>query len=264
MKKNYEMTKRKGNLALFGVVFFFIAGYIFFFSSSSWMPANLSASLLTPLRENVQWSERTLQIRRWEYCEAEKIMEVEIDIDNQSFDGKNHYRYTAITRNNDQLKVVKMIEDSDWIILRIENVADDFGEISLRLDMMGEQDDDNTLRLYTNVNAVKRVNDLKKRDRKGYQLLRLERDTETYQEEIRTLEQKKKSLTEKNQRMQEEINRLQSEESFQTDEMKAEQTDKITEIQSEITSNQAELQSYEVQLQEKRARIELIKKQMTQ
>ena len=43
-------------------------------------------------------------------------MEVEIDIDNQSFDGKNHYRYTAITRNNDQLKVVKMIEDSDWII----------------------------------------------------------------------------------------------------------------------------------------------------
>ena len=189
MKKNYEMTKRKGNLALFGVVFFFIAGYIFFFSSSSWMPANLSASLLTPLRENVQWSERTLQIRRWEYCEAEKIMEVEIDIDNQSFDGKNHYRYTAITRNNDQLKVVKMIEDSDWIILRIENVAGDFGEISLRLDMMGEQDDDNTLRLYTNVNAVKRVKNLKKRDRKGYQLLRLERDTETYQEEIRTLEQ---------------------------------------------------------------------------
>ena len=63
---------------------------------------------------------------------------------------------------------------------------------------------------------------------------------------------------------QEEINRLQSEESFQTDEMKAEQTDKITEIQSEITSNQDELQSYEVQLQEKRARIELIKKQMTQ
>ena len=233
MKKNYEMTKRKGNLALFGVVFFFIAGYIFFFSSSSWMPANLSASLLTPLRENVQWSERTLQIRRWEYCEAEKIMEVEI-------------------------------EDSDWIILRIENVAGDFGEISLRLDMMGEQDDDNTLRLYTNVNAVKRVKNLKKRDRKGYQLLRLERDTETYQEEIRTLEQKKKSLTEKNQRMQEEINRLQSEESFQTDEMKAEQTDKITEIQSEITSNQDELQSYEVQLQEKRARIELIKKQMTQ
>ena len=157
-----------------------------------------------------------------------------------------------------------MIEDSDWIILRIENVAGDFGEISLRLDMMGEQDDDNTLRLYTNVNAVKRVKNLKKRDRKGYQLLRLERDTETYQEEIRTLEQKKKSLTEKNQRMQEEINRLQSEESFQTDEMKAEQTDKITEIQSEITSNQDELQSYEVQLQEKRARIELIKKQMTQ
>ena len=67
-----------------------------------------------------------------------------------------------LTRNNDQLKVVKIIEDSDWIILRIENVADDFGEISLRLDMMGEQDGDNTLRLYTNVNAVKRVINLKK------------------------------------------------------------------------------------------------------
>ena len=252
MGKNYEMTKRKGNLALFGIVFFFIAGYIFFFSSTMWMPSNLAASLQTPLKENVQWGERTLQIRRWDYCETEQVMEVEIDMDNKSFDGKNHYHYSAINRNNDQLKVVKMIEDSDWIVLRIENVTDNFGEISLRIDMMGEQDD-NTLKLYTNVNAVKRVKDLEKRDRKGYQLLRLQRDTESYQKEISTLEKKKKSLLEKSQRMQEEINHLQSEESYQTEEMKAEQTDKINEIQS-----------YDLQLKEKRERIELIKKQMTQ
>ncbi len=263
MGKNYEMTKRKGNLALFGIVFFFIAGYIFFFSSTMWMPSNLAASLQTPLKENVQWGERTLQIRRWDYCETEQVMEVEIDMDNKSFDGKNHYHYSAINRNNDQLKVVKMIEDSDWIVLRIENVTDNFGEISLRIDMMGEPDD-NTLKLYTNVNAVKRVKDLEKRDRKGYQLLRLQRDTESYQKQISTLEKKKKSLLEKNQRMQEEINHLQSEESYQTEEMKEEQTDKINEIQSEITANQDEIQSYDLQLKEKRERIELIKKQMTQ
>ena len=263
MGKNYEITKRKGNLALFGIVFFFIAGYIFFFSSTMWMPSNLAASLQTPLKENVQWGERTLQIRRWDYCETEQVMEVEIDMDNKSFDGKNHYQYSAINRNYDQLKVVKMIEDSDWIVLRIENVTDNFGEISLRIDMMGEPDD-NTLKLYTNVNAVKRVKDLEKRDRKGYQLLRLQRDTESYQKEISTLEKNKKSLLEKNQRMQEEINHLQSEESYQTEEMKAEQTDKINEIQSEITANQDEIQSYDLQLKEKRERIELIKKQMTQ
>jgi len=263
MGKNYEITKRKGNLALFGIVFFFIAGYIFFFSSTMWMPSNLAASLQTPLKENVQWGERTLQIRRWDYCETEQVMEVEIDMDNKSFDGKNHYQYSAINRNNDQLKVVKMIEDSDWIVLRIENVTDNFGEISLRMDMMGEPDD-NTLKLYTNVNAVKRVKNLEKRDRKGYQLLRLQRDTESYQKEISTLEKKKKSLLEKNQRMQDEINHLQSEESYQTEEMKAEQTDKINEIQSEISANQDEIQSYDLQLKEKRERIELIKKQMTQ
>lgn len=263
MGKNYEITKRKGNLALFGIVFFFIAGYIFFFSSTMWMPSNLAASLQTPLKENVQWGERTLQIRRWDYCETEQVMEVEIDMDNKSFDGKNHYQYSAINRNNDQLKVVKMIEDSDWIVLRIENVTDNFGEISLRMDMMGEPDD-NTLKLYTNVNAVKRVKNLEKRDRKGYQLLRLQRDTESYQKEISTLEKKKKSLLEKNQRMQDEINHLQSEESYQTEEMKAEQTDKINEIQSEISENQDEIQSYDLQLKEKRERIELIKKQMTQ
>ena len=263
MGKNYEITKRKGNLALFGIVFFFIAGYIFFFSSTMWMPSNLAASLQTPLKENVQWGERTLQIRRWDYCETEQVMEVEIDMDNKSFDGKNHYQYSAINRNNDQLKVVKMIEDSDWIVLRIENVTDNFGEISLRMDMMGEPDD-NTLKLYTNVNAVKRVKNLEKRDRRGYQLLRLQRDTESYQKEISTLEKKKKSLLEKNQRMQDEINHLQSEESYQTEEMKAEQTDKINEIQSEISANQDEIQSYDLQLKEKRERIELIKKQMTQ
>ncbi len=73
---------------MFGVVFFHRWVYIFLCFLFMDAGKSVGTSLLTPLRENVQWSERTLQIRRWEYCEAEKIMEVEIDIDNQSFDGK--------------------------------------------------------------------------------------------------------------------------------------------------------------------------------
>ena len=256
------MKKRKGNFALFGLLTILIAGYMFFFSSTVWMPTNLSAQLQTPLNENVQWGDRTLQLIRWDYCEAEQIMEVEINIENNSYDGKNHYRYSAVDRSNEQLTVDTIIEDSNWIILRINNVKEEFGEVSLRLDM--PENTDNTLKLYTNVNAVNRVAELKKRDRRGYQRLSLKRKAEAYEKEIQSLEKKKQLLAEKNERMRDEVIRLQNDLFYQTEEQREEQENKINDINSGINTNLDDIQSYEKQIEEKRERIELIEKQMSQ
>lgn len=260
--RSYELKKKKGNLGLFLAAFFFISGYIFFLSSEMWMPSRLSASLQTPLRKAIDWGERTLEIRRWDYCERTEIMEIELDMENKAFDGKNHYHYSAVSRNGGQLEVKPIIEDEDWIILRIHNVSSQFGEISLRLAREDREDD--ILRLYTNVNAVGRVESLEKKDRKGYQILRLETEIAAYEKDIRKKEKKVKSIKEKNARMQEEINRLQSSSAYQTEEQKSETAEKIGDIQSEMTANQDTIQSHEQQITEITERIVLLKEQISQ
>lgn len=257
---SYLFKKKKGNFPLFFVVFFFVGGYLFFFSSNYWMPANLSAKLQTELRENITWGERTLQIRRWDYCEADEVMEVELDVANNSYDGKNHYIYTAVSRSNNNLTVETMIEDSDWIVLRIAGVNKDFGEVSLRLDKDKKETD--TLRLYTNVNVVNRVQSLTKRDRTGYMVLRMETDKVAYEKENTSLEKQIRELSEKNARMQEEIEHLHSKTSYQTEEQKQETDDRIKEIQLSMTENQDSILSLTEKIEENKKRIALLEKQI--
>lgn len=260
--KSYSLKKKKGNLPLFLVVFFFVGGYLFFFSSNYWMPSNLSAKLQTELKENINWGERTLQIRRWDYCEADEVMEVELDVTNHSYDGKNHYYYSALSRSGKKLTVETVVEDSDWVVLRIIGVNKDFGEISLRVAQ--NEMEENTLHLYTNVNAVNRVDSLVKRERIGYQILRLESDKAAYKKKNNSYEKEIRGLQEKNTRMQEEIDHLQSKTSYQTEEQLQETDDQIKEIQSSMKENEDSILSLTEKINENKERIDLLDKQISQ
>lgn len=260
--KSYSFKKKKGNLPLFLALFLFVGGYLFFFSSNYWMPANLSAKLQTELRENINWGERTVQIRRWEYLEADAVMEVELDVTNHSYDRKNHYYYSALDRSGKQLTVEAVLEESDWIILRISEIKKDFGEISLRL--MKSENDENILRLYTNANDVKRVDSLPKRDKAGYQVLRLQEDMAVYEKQNQSYEKKIKKLQEKTARMLEEIEHLQSKSSYQTEEQLLETDERVKEIQAEMEENEESVASLTEKIKENRKRIDLLNKHISQ
>lgn len=259
---SYEMKKKKGNLPLFLLVFFFAGGYLFFFSSTVWMPASSSATLLTPLAEDTQWEDRTFQIVRWDYCEKTGTMEVELDVQNNAYDGIDKYLYSAKDRKNSDLTVETVIQEPDWIVLQIKKIKKNFGEMSLRIDMPAEKKEADTLHLYTNMNDVTRVDTLKTKDRAGYQRGRFEIQIENYQKTIAGKEKQILSLGKEKEQMQEEINRLQKKTAYQTEEQKEETDTQIKDIQGNIATKEEEIQKLQTESEELKERIVLANKQI--
>lgn len=264
MAGSYELKKKKGSAIFFFTISLFIGGYMFFFSSTLWMPAGSAASLLTPIGEDTSWEERTFQIIRWDYCEKTRVMEVEMDVHNNSYDGINTYAYSAVDRNSDKLTVEKIIEEPDWIILQIKGISERFSEMSLRVGMDREGSEADMLKLYTNVNAVNKVESITKQDRNGYRTLRFETQMAAYEKEIDKKEKQISQLTKQMEQMQGEIERLQSDLDYQTEEQKEETDTQIKEIEGNKTSSSEEIEKLQQEIRELTDRISLIKKQMAE
>lgn len=107
------------NLALIVI----IGGYLFFFTSNLWIPHNASAKKQTPLNESVEWADRAITIERWDYCERSRLMEVYMDIKSNTYDGIYAYKYEAVDRSEDNLKVSAAVEEPEWLVLRISGIS---------------------------------------------------------------------------------------------------------------------------------------------
>lgn len=258
--KSYDFKKKKGNLILFIAVLLIAGGYVFFLSSTTWLPANLSAKLKTALRQDIKWAERTIQITRWDYCSASEVMEVELDIKNLTYDGINTYKYRAASRSESFLEVEPVVEESDWVVLRINGVEDDFGEISLRIS--ADIPETEPLKVYTNVNVVNRVESLDKLDVTGYQNKRLEVEIQNYIAENQRLEDEIAEMQEINERMKSEIQNLNGKTGYLTETQKQEIYSQIKNIETRIESNNDDIQSNLKAINENSERIELLKKQL--
>lgn len=254
--------RRKGSLAFYVVLFFFAGGYLLFFSSRVWMPASLSASLQTALGEEVEWAGRSLKVIRWDYCEETERMEVELELRNDTFDGVDQYRFHAAVRGSGSPVVETVIGDPDWIILQIRDVPGSFGEISLRMDLPQEQEGVETLKLYTNINAVNRVSRLDKKDRTGYRKERILFLIEGYRKEIREKQGSIKILENQDRQMQEEIGRLQEDTGYLTEEQKQEAESRVMEIEGNRKGNTEETEKLRQEIRELEERIRLAEKQI--
>lgn len=261
---NTSFTFRKGSLVFYLVLFFFAGGYLLFLSSSTWMPASLSASLQTPLGEDTEWAGRSFRIVRWDYCEEMEMMEVEMNVQNDSFDGINQYVFQAAVRSGGSPVVETVIGEPDWIILQIKEIPRSFGELSLRVDLpqaTAEAETD-TLKLYTNVNDVNRVSSIKKKDREGYLCGKVMLQIEEYKKQIEEKQDRMEALAAQSVEMQEEIGRLQKDTGYLTEEQKQETDSRITEIEGDIKGNMEETEKLQQEISELEERIRLAEKQI--
>lgn len=258
---NLFYIRKKGSLAFYLVLFFFAGGYLLFFSSSMWMPASLSASLQTTLGDEMEWNGRFFRIVRWDYCEDLEMMEVEMDVRNDSFDGINKYEFHAVARNGGSPVVETVIGEPDWIILQIKDVSGDFGELSLRVNLPKGTEEE-MLKLYTNVNDVNRVSSIEKKDKKGYQCGRVMLQMEGYHKKIREKQARIKDLENQDRQMQEEIGRLQEDTGYLTEEQKQEAASRVMEIEGNRKGNTEETEKLRQEIRELEERIRLAEKQI--
>lgn len=257
---SYFWKKIKGNIQFIVPVTIILFGYIFFFTSNYWMPIGSNVSYFTKPGYKQEWNNREITLIRWDYCEQDQSMEIELDIQNNSFDGINKYIVSATDMNEGYIDIAKVVEEPDWIIVKLSNVPKRWSEISLRL-MMNEEDED-PCKVYTNIKKVKHVKTLGQKDITGYRINRFNLEIENYQNEIKNIEEEKDKINKSTQNITEEINRLLEQEKFQTDQQKEETDSVINNARSQINSNNETIQGLEVKIAEINRRIEKTKEKI--
>lgn len=179
-------SKQFKNTILIVLLLVFFGGYIIFFTSPYYMPENTSELKVTELNTANQLdSTHNFTILRWQYSEEQKRMEVEIDVDNTSFDGIKSYNYLVRTDPSSNVRVTPIIENNSLLILQLDNISRKFNLISLQIMIPGNEN--SILKLYTNKEVVEHVDTLEPKTEQEYNKDRLKRNIKTYNDNISQL-----------------------------------------------------------------------------
>ena len=197
---------------LFLVIFLFVAaGYVFFFTSAQTLPGGNSV-VATKMNYPLAFDDRrTVTITRWDYAPEQGVMEIEMELDNQSFDGLDAYSFSALSKNlrQSELTVKPIITDSDLYVIQFSGVPSDWRSVSLRIKVNDPSKTD-VLKCYANTESVHTVPELHEKTKNEYLRDRLLRKISGYQEEIEKLKdtydqnkQKIAALEDKNRQLEE-------------------------------------------------------------
>jgi hypothetical protein len=265
-----QMRKLKGkfiklnnkNAGFYIIIFLFIAGYVLFFSSYRWMPVGIAANLQTKLGQIKQFNGRQITLLRWDYCKKQNTMEVELNIQNSSFDGKNKYNYLSMDKAGNNASIKTVLEEPDWVILQIKNIPHRWSEMVLRVGMKSSKAQ--YLKFYTNINDVNKVKKITVKTRAAYLKGRFKRTIDMYYIQI---EHAYKNI-EKNQKERkeilQEISRLKESEKYQTTSQKEETESSINEADSRFKEDREKINNLYKKITEIHSKIDLTKKEMNE
>lgn len=262
LSKTLIASKRFKNTILILFLVFFIGGYIVFFTSPLYMPADKSVYKLTPLNvfEELD-STHKFSVARWQYSEKEKKMEVEIDVDNTAFDGLNSYSYRVRTDPSAQVTVTPVIEENSLLILQLENIPNDFQIVSLQISLPGNVN--SIIKLYTNVEAVERTDELPVLNKTEYQINRLGRNIKTYEENISELKNEIAKKENKIANIEQQNKELIQSKEFKTDIENEQINGKVQSNLSLIETEREEIKKLTADILENENRIKLIQEQIS-
>ena len=189
---------------LFLVLVVILAGYAVFFTSHQWMPKSANGSLLTPLNEPVTYEGREFTIRRWDYCESEQTMEIELDIANSTFDGLDSYSYYLRTRTGDEIqgyRIAPVVETPRFLVLQAKQIPAGFQDVALYIQIADPNADHDYLTVYTNNTAIGQAGTLPEQTEPEYRKNRITREIRQVQD---TIDKNNAAITE----TQEKISRI--------------------------------------------------------
>lgn len=258
--RNLFIHKSKEGLYFTFIIGLFLAGYVFFFSSRLWMPATADGKTYTELNRVQKWNDREITIMRWDFDKDNMVMEVELDITNNSYDGKNNYDFECIDNSGKHLSIEKIVETPEWIILRLADIPKRWSELSLRI--MMQNDHDTLFKIYTNVNDVTYVDELRKKTVREYRIDRLNLEKDNYMDEIKNHNKEILRLQKETEEINAEIDRLEAEKLYQTDAQIADTDRKISDARSKIAEDQTLILELSADNEELQKRIDKINEQI--
>lgn len=168
--------KRKYLTVAIGIM----VGYIVFLTSRIWFPGQSDASDYTQLGSQIMVgdTDSSVSLVYWAYAPKQAAMSVELDVQVGMGTDLN---FQAVDKAMDQLPVTCMMQESGTVILKISDIPEDFGAISLRVLDGKEQ-----ARLYTNLKQVDQVETLSfYATLDGYYQARITRNIESLEQDIK-------------------------------------------------------------------------------
>ena len=179
--KKFELPKKAlpKNLIILIYISTMISGYVFFFFISSFFTSGVKIQA-TAINTQIEYEKRNITLLRWEYSAEQELMEVELSIENLSFDTIDDYDFDVAVRPSAKTTIKKIIADRDYVVLQIADIKNNFTEVSLRMSIPGKE----KLKLYTNKNEVVRVDNLVVKGKTEYQIALLERNIESNNNQI--------------------------------------------------------------------------------
>ena len=127
-----------------------VVGYFVFFTSKLWLPDSATLKSTTPYYQKLVYETYDIYLTQWRYDEKANRMQVIIELENKEvLDQKLDFE--AVERNGGTLKIKVMYQDSEFVLLHIEEVPKAWKEISFRVGKESK-----AARFYTNVNEIER------------------------------------------------------------------------------------------------------------
>ena len=194
---------------------------------------------------------RTITIVRWDYSPTQKIAEIELEVNNRSFDDSDHYNIaTAVKTKGEEKRTTykAIISDPDYFVIQME-APDDWGELVFYIQINDDRYANSILRLTTNQTSVSVVEEIQAKTRTGYLQQRMENSIKTYEQCIAKLQTENQELNEKITRIQERNEQLVEEEELQT-------AAEVAKTEAEIAENRTLVKETEEQIVENTRSIE--------
>lgn len=224
--RNYKQI-RTAFYIIFGIVF--IGGYAFFLNSNQLFSKNKVTILASPFDYEYQLEGRKIKIVRWDYADSQDRCEVELDVTDTVFDNQS-YSVTCMDRQKGKLNTNIVLQEPDLMIIQVDQIPDDFAELSLQITLNGQ-----VLKLYGTRDSVTHVKNLDILSPTEYKVKRLKLQIERYEKEIADRQDSITEAKEQIQRCEEEKAVLLEKIPLQTEEQKGE-----TELVIESADSQIE------------------------
>lgn len=264
--ESYESKRRQlhrsTNRFLYMFLIVFAGGYLFFFTSTLWLPSTYVGVDVTPIGRTVSAGDRNVTVDAWTYDSEQKVMEILIEVENNSIDGIDRYRWSVKTRSG-TLPVTQIAEASDFVVLHADKVPSDWTEVSLNMEMYPRDrlkaKDFEPITIYVNDRMVAVSDQILKRSKTEYRRQAYQSKIDAFRKEIKKLQVKaseaKRSMDEADKKVAE----IQEKMAYQTRSEMDESNQLIEELLTKKANLKDEKDGYEKEIQELQEKIKLQK-----
>lgn len=180
-----SLIRHNKNSSFIIFIIIYISGYGLFFSSTSWFPSTGATKNQTALDTTLTLDNHNFTLKNWTWSKSQNLMEIEIDVNNNNYDGIDKYLFSCRDQKLKPLEVKPIVENKNLLVYHIK-VTDDIKELSFRLKIDNDSKNKSfdMIRFYTNAASVEKVKKIESLTSHGYYVQRLERTILKYQNAI--------------------------------------------------------------------------------